>query len=41
MDLGEGNFAKVIQCEADDICGRPGKTLVAVKQLKGKEKKAV
>ncbi|XP_066932854.1 ephrin type-A receptor 4-B-like isoform X2 [Clytia hemisphaerica] len=34
QELGQGNFARVSQCEADDICGRPGKTLVAVKQLK-------
>ena len=35
QELGQGNFARVSQCEAEEICGRPGKTLVAVKQLKG------
>lgn len=35
QDLGQGNFARVSQCEAENICGYEGKILVAVKQLKG------
>lgn len=35
-DLGEGNFAKVYRAEAWDICGSIGKSIVAVKELKGK-----
>lgn len=35
--LGEGQFGCVYKADALDIAGRPGKTTVAVKVLKGKK----
>ena len=33
--LGEGEFGFVLKAKAKNICGNPGESWVAVKQLKG------
>lgn len=35
-EIGKGAFGRVFIAKADNICGRPGQQLVAVKQLKSK-----